>query len=152
MTIREATLKDIETLRAFEQGVINYERPFALNLKETPIQYYNLEDFIQRKDAQVVVATIEEEIVGSGYALIKNAKPHKTPEQYAYLGFMYVLPNFRGKGINQKIIEELIRWSKNQGLTEVYLDVYAENDSALKAYNKIGFQPYLLNMRLDIKE
>lgn len=152
MKIRTATLSDITILREFEQGVINYERPFALNLKETPITYYNLEELIQRDDATLKVAVVDDKIVGSGYALIKDAKSYKTPEQFVYLGFMYVTPNFRGKGINQQLIEALINWAKSKGITEAYLDVYADNKSALKAYDKIGFEPYLLNMRLAIKK
>ena len=34
--IREATANDLNTLKAFEQAVISYERPFAPNLKKTP--------------------------------------------------------------------------------------------------------------------
>jgi GNAT superfamily N-acetyltransferase len=63
---------------------------------------------------------------------------------------MYVMPDYRGKGINGKLIDGLIDWSKNKGLQEVQLDVYFENTNALKAYHKKGFQPSLLNMSLNI--
>lgn len=36
--------------------------------------------------------------------------------------------------------------------TEIQLEVYAENESALKAYTKIGFRPDILQMRLDLVE
>jgi ribosomal protein S18 acetylase RimI-like enzyme len=152
LEIREALLEDLHILKHFEQEIIRFERPFASNLKKDPIVYYNLKDLIQRKDAQVLVAIIEEKIVGSGYALIRNSKPYIEPEQYAYLGFMFVSPQHRGKGINAKITEKLIGWIKKRNLTEIQLDVYAENDSALNAYKKIGFKPDLLNMRLVIAE
>ena len=32
-TIREAVTDELKVLQEFEQGVIRYERPFALNLK-----------------------------------------------------------------------------------------------------------------------
>jgi ribosomal protein S18 acetylase RimI-like enzyme len=152
LEIREAQLEDLLLLKHFEQEIIRFERPFASNLKEDPIVYYNLKDLIQQKDAHVLVALIEGKIVGSGYALIRNSKPYFEPEQYAYLGFMFVSAQHRGQGINGKITEELIKWTKKRNLTEIQLDVYAENESALNAYKKIGFKPDLLKMRLVIDE
>lgn len=150
--IREALLEELPILKIFEQEIIQFERPFASNLKKDPVVYYDLKELILRKDAHVLVAIIDEEIVGSGYALIKNSKPYFGPEQYVYLGFMFVLPQHRGKGINGKITERLIEWAKSKNLSEIQLDVYAENDSALNAYKKAGFKPDLLKMRLVIPE
>ena len=152
MEIREAKIEDLDSLKLFEQEVIKYERPFAPNLKNDPIQYYDLVDLIEREDARIIAATIDGEIVGSRYALIKNSELHKKPKQYAYLGFMYVLPKFRGKGINGKIIDNLINWAKERNLTEIQLDVYANNESALNAYKKRSFKPDLLKMRFNTEE
>lgn len=150
--IREAEIEDLDTLKVFEQEVIRFERQFAPNLKKGPIEYYDLINLIQRKDAHVIVATISGKIIGSGYALIKNSKPFKKPKQHVYLGFMFVSPKFRGRGVNGKIIDSLTDWGKKRNLTEVQLDVYAENESALNAYKKRGFKPDLLKMRLNSKK
>ena len=150
--IRKAEIKDLNTLKEFEQEIIKFERPFDPNLKQDPITYYDLSELIQREDAQVVVATIDGELVGSGYALIKNSMPYKKPTQYAYFGFMYVSPEFRGNRINGKVVESLLDWAKEKKITEIQLDVYAENKIALNAYAKIGFQPDLLKMRLNLEE
>jgi ribosomal protein S18 acetylase RimI-like enzyme len=45
-----------------------------------------------------------------------------------------------------------MRWAKERGLTEVRLEVYSVNQSAIKAYEKAGFTPNLLEMRLEIVE
>ncbi len=147
--LREADLKDLQTLKLIEQEVIKYERPYAPNLKDDPITYYDLEDLIKRKDAQVLVAVIDNEIVGSGYAQIENSVVYKKPEKYVYLGFMYVAPNYRGKGINGKLTKRLIAWANRQNISEIQLDVYADNTSAINAYSKVGFRPDLLKMRLN---
>ncbi len=147
--IREAKIEDLNILKMFEQEIIRYERPFAPNLKNDPVEYYDLKNLIEREDAQVIVATVNEKIVGSGYALTKNSEPYIKYKQHAYLGFMYVIPEFRGKGINGKIITTLIDWAKEKNLTEIQLEVYAENDSALNAYRKKGFKSDLLRMRLN---
>jgi ribosomal protein S18 acetylase RimI-like enzyme len=150
--IREAQLEDLETLKSFEQAIIKFERPFAPNLGEDPISYYDLAELINREDAYVIVAVEHKKIVASGYALIKQSKPYLKSDRHAYLGFMYVLPNYRGQGMNGRIVDELIQWSKNQNIKEIQLEVYAENEIALNAYTKKNFKPDLLRMVLNLEE
>ncbi|MDR4893508.1 MULTISPECIES: GNAT family N-acetyltransferase [unclassified Chryseobacterium] len=149
MITREATEKDLEILLEFEQGVITAERPFNSTLIEGEIHYYDLKFLIQSPDATVIVAEENNEVIASGYALIKKSEKYYNQfEKYSYLGFMYVKPEHRGKGINKVITDELISWSKSREISEVRLDVYAQNESAIKAYEKAGFEPHLLTMRL----
>src|SRR3712207_1046349 len=104
--IREAVESEIDILLSFEQGIIVAERPFDDTLKEGEIHYYDLIELIKSEKAQVLVAVVDGQIVGSGYAKIIAAKPYQKYTEYAYLGFMYVKPEFRGHGINQKILQE----------------------------------------------
>jgi GNAT superfamily N-acetyltransferase len=146
--IRTATPNDIAILLAFEQGVIKAERPFDVTLDADPITYYNLEELILSDDASLVVAEIEGKIIGSGYALIKPARHYLNHEFYSYLGFMFTLPEYRGKGVNTKIIERLKQWSDSKGLKEIRLTVYDENHGAISAYEKTGFKKHIIEMRL----
>jgi GNAT superfamily N-acetyltransferase len=152
IAIREAIATEIETLLDFERGIIAAERPFDSTLKEGEIHYYDLLELIKSEQASVVVAVVNDEIVGSGYAKILKAKPYQKYNEYAYLGFMYVKPEYRGQGINQKILQHLIDWAKDRNLTEVRLEVYDENTIAKNAYLKAGFKPNLLEMRLEVEE
>ncbi len=148
--IRKAVESDIDILLGFEQGIVEAERPFNDPLKEGEIHYYDLTGLIRSDSAEVLVAVINDEIVGSGYAKIREAEPFQKFTEYAYLGFMYVKPAFRGQGINQKILQRLMDWAKSRDLTEVRLDVYDENTIAKNAYLKAGFKPNLLEMRIEI--
>ena len=149
MLIRKATIEDLPVLLQFEQGIITAERPFDSTLKPDPISYYDLKAFITSTDVQVLVAEIDGEIAGSGYARIKkNPDAYYDFEKYAYLGFMYVLPAYRGMGVNQAIIEELKKWAVEQGLTEIRLEVYNDNIGAIKAYEKAGFKKRMIEMRM----
>ena len=148
--VRAATSDDLETLLQFEQGIIEAERPFDSTLKVGTISYYDLNALIKSSEAEVVVAIIDQEIIGSGYALIKNAEPYLRHDQYAFLGFMYVKPAYRGKGVNQKIVEALKQWAISRKLTEIRLDVYAGNEIAKKAYEKTGFTAHMLEMRMGL--
>jgi len=148
--IRRAIEAEIEILLNFEKGIIAAERPFDNSLKEGAINYYDLIELIRSERAEVLVAVVNDEIVGSGYVKILRAEPYQKYLEYAYLGFMYVKPSFRGQGVNQKVLHELMDWAKSQNLTEVRLEVYDENIIAKNAYLKAGFKPNLVEMRVEI--
>jgi GNAT superfamily N-acetyltransferase len=148
--IRKATLEDLAVLLEFEQGIITAERPFDPTLKEGKISYYNIEKMISAPDVEVVVAVLNNQIIGSGYARIENAKPYLNHQLYAYLGFMFTHPDHRGKGVNALIIETLKNWVIAHNIFEMRLDVYNDNPSAIKAYEKIGFKKHLINMRVGL--
>lgn len=147
---RSATVEDLDTLLQFEQGIVAAERPFDPTLKPGEIHYYDLKALISSPEAEVIVALSGEEIVGSGYAQIREAKDYLQHERFAYLGFMYVKPDFRGQGVNQKVLDALTAWIRQQGIAEIRLEVYAENERAKRAYKKAGFTPNLLEMRMNL--
>ncbi|MFD2099492.1 GNAT family N-acetyltransferase [Flagellimonas iocasae] len=149
ITVRNATLEDLPILLNFEQGIITAERPFDVTIKEDPVSYYDLERMIKDEDSCVVVAEMEGKVVSSGYAISKRARHYLDHEFYAYLGFMYTDPGFRGKGINALIVDELKKWSKEKGFKEIRLTVYNDNLPAIKAYEKVGFKKHIIEMRLE---
>lgn len=149
MITREATEQDLKILLEFEQGIVTAERPFNSTLIDGEIHYYDLRHFIKSPDATLIVVEDKDEIVASGYALIRETeKDYYNFKKYVYLGFMFVKPEYRGKGINKIITDELVNWAKSRNISEIRLDVYAQNESAIKAYEKAGFEPLLLTMRL----
>ena len=148
--IRPATLADMDTLLRFEQGVITAERPFDPTLKDEHINYYDLVGLIERDDVELLVAELDGKLIGSGYARIEESKIYLKHPKHAYLGFMYVEPEHRGKGFNQKIIPTLKAWASTQNVTEYRLQVYYDNLPAIKAYEKIGFSKLMIKMRSDV--
>jgi len=150
--IRKALLSDLGQLLAFEQDLIKTERPFDPTLKPDPINYYDLKSLLTSPLAEVVVAETDNKIIASGYVRIDRSKPFLKHSTHAYLGFMYVVPEYRGQGINKQIIDALKNWATNQNITEFSLEVYYDNISAIKAYEKIGFTRYILEMRYNLDD
>jgi GNAT superfamily N-acetyltransferase len=146
--VRKATLEDLPTLLKFEQGIIITERPFDETLLIEEFHYYDLAERIRDADAEVVVAEVDGVLVGGGSAIIKPGNHYNIFSRYAFLGFMYVEPSHRGRGVNKLIIEKLVEWSREKGLKEVRLQVYSENTPAIRAYEKVGFKKILTEMRL----
>ncbi|MCO5950034.1 GNAT family N-acetyltransferase [Mucilaginibacter flavidus] len=147
---RSARPADLDILLTFEQGIITAERPFDPTLKEGEIHYYDLGLMITAPDVEVIVAELDGELVGSGYARIMIPKSYLKHSRYCYLGFMYTKPEHRGKGVNNKVLEALKAWALSQDIRELRLEVYHQNQPALKAYEKAGFKGHLLEMRLGL--
>jgi GNAT superfamily N-acetyltransferase len=152
ITTRKASLKDMGTLLRFEQGVISAERPFDSTLKPDPLHYYDITQLIEATHIEMIVAELNSEIIACGYARIESAKPYLKHPVHAYLGFMYVEPAHRGKGVNIKIIEALKQWCVSQNITEMRLDVYYGNQPAIKAYEKAGFTKHMVEMRMGLND
>lgn len=152
ITTRTAKLEDLPTLLEFEQGIVAFERPYDLTLKDEKISYYDIKAMILSDEVEVIVAVDNEEVIGSGYARIETSKPYLKHQEFAYLGFMFVKNSHRGKGVNKLVIDALHAWVLSKNVYEVRLDVYAENPGAIKAYEKAGFKSLLVNMRTDLRK
>ena len=63
---------------------------------------------------------------------------------------MYVNPDYRGQGLNNKLMQALMDWATTRGIYDFYLDVYAGSQSAISAYEKLGFEASLVEMKLNI--
>jgi ribosomal protein S18 acetylase RimI-like enzyme len=150
VTTRHATNGDLPKLDKFMQMLVDAERPFDPTLKDGHISYYDLKALIADDQTAVLVVEANGEIIGSGYAQIRSSKSYERHDLFGYLGFMLVIPEFRGKGINRLLMNELKQWILSKGITEVRLEVYHENDAAVSAYEKVGFKKFITTMRLDI--
>lgn len=150
ITYRTATTADLPILLQFEQEIITAERPFDPHLKPDPISYYDVGAMIEQSDVEVIVAVAQSTIVGSCYVKIVAAKPYVQFAAYAYLGFMFVEKEFRGRGISQGIITEARNWARSRGLSELRLEVYSDNARAIRAYEKAGFEQRMTEMRMGV--
>jgi GNAT superfamily N-acetyltransferase len=150
ITVRKATEADLDILHEFEQGVINAERPFDVTLRPGLIHYYDLKVLIHSPQAHLVVAESGNRVIASGYARIDESKAYLRHTHHAYLGFMYVVPEFRGQGVNKIIMGALKQWSKEQNVHELRLQVYENNAPAIRAYEKTGFAKHMVEMRFNL--
>src|SRR5688500_12619128 len=132
VTIRPAKLSELDRLLGFEQAIIENERPFDATIRSgDDVRYYDLADLISSPDAEVVVAELGSEIIGSGYARIERSESYLNHQEHSYLGFMYVVPEHRGKEVNKKIVAAVEAWSRSKGLADRPLEVYVQTAQTL---------------------
>jgi putative acetyltransferase len=75
-------------------------------------------------------------IVGGGGIFPSKGLPKDTCE----LVKMYLLPEVRGIGLGKKIIRECIRFAKETGYQNIYIETMPELGRAMKTYEGFGFQ------------
>lgn len=148
-TIRPATKADLPALRIAEQAVIAWERPFDPYLAKDPISYYDLDNMLDRDDVLLILAETGHQLAATGYILRRANKPYEAYSHHGYIGFMYTAPEHRGKGLALAILARLRQWANEKGLEELRLEVYEQNASAIRAYEKAGFRKVLTEMRME---
>ena len=148
--IRPAGQDDLDLLLEFEKAMIEAERPFDATIKRGPTKYYDLPALIASPDAEIVVAELGGRTIASGYARIEAAEQYYAYTHHSYLGFMYVVPEHRGKGVNKLVLNALLDWSRRRGVNDIRLEVYTENAAAIRAYEKAGFESTILTMRMSL--
>lgn len=150
--VRLATVKDLPILDKFMDGLVDAERPMDPTIKDGKVVYYELPSFMNNENAVLYVVELSNEIVASGYAKIMEDSHYLKHDKQGYLGFMFVPEKHRGNGYNKLIMDALINWCKIKEVHEIRLDVYDQNPSAIRAYEKAGFAKHLITMRLDIRD
>lgn len=150
ITIRKASLHDLDTLLAFEQGLITAERPMDPCLAMGHINYYDIPALIRASQSVIMMAFDGDKPVGCGSGRIMESAGHLHESHYGHVGFMYVSEEYRGRGISGIIINSLLEWFREKGLREVRLRVYEVNSPAIKSYTKIGFMEHQKEMRLEL--
>ncbi|MBB1283022.1 GNAT family N-acetyltransferase [Flavisolibacter sp. BT320] len=92
--------------------------------------------FSGTKGSVYFVAEHEGEVVGGGGIFPSKGLPEDTCE----LVKMYLLPDVRGIGLGKKIISECIRFAKEAGYKNIYIETMPELGQAMKTYEKFGFR------------
>jgi len=68
-----------------------------------------------------------------------NGNIARKMKHYGTIGIS-VLKEYWGRGIATALLEKLISWSKEKGIKKINLDVFENNERAIKLYEKFGFK------------
>ena len=59
----------------------------------------------------------------------------------AWLQGVHVAPDVRGRGLLERLVEQVAAWAAARGARELHLEVHERNARALAAYARLGFAP-----------
>jgi ribosomal protein S18 acetylase RimI-like enzyme len=75
---------------------------------------------------------------GSDVGLVRGAL-HDRFHDAGYLISMWVSPDARRQGVGSALVDAVVRWARNRGLSRLYLDVTELNTAAISLYTRTGF-------------
>jgi diamine N-acetyltransferase len=146
ITLRRITIEDVPVLAAIASTT--FYDTFTGTCTEEDMQqflqeYYNLAQVTKElsdPNDLFYFALVDGEPAGyirfkEDYSGLPIMRQWKTME----LKRLYVLQQYHGKGVAQKLIEFFIDWCKKENYTAMYLGVWEHNTRAQKFYTKYGF-------------
>jgi len=68
--------------------------------------------------------------------------------KYIHINDISVAESHRGQGIGRFLMEKIRQWTQEQGISEIELQVWERNKSAIGFYERLGYQPWRRTMRL----
>ena len=90
-----------------------------------------------QKGFPVIVATIDETIVGFGYySEFRFREAYKFTVEHS----VYVAPSEHGKGIGKVVLQDLIALAKTQKLHTMVAVIDSENQSSIRFHEQFGFE------------
>ena len=153
MQIRFAKLDDIPAMiRLLKQvGRVHYEgRPDIFRADAQKYDEAALEMLLQDKNRPILVAEVENSVVGYAFCVLQNTvgDPVLQDKLTVYIDDLCVEETCRGAGVGKALYQAVLAYAKELGAYNVTLNVWAENKSALKFYEKMGLMPQKYGMEI----
>ncbi|MBM7689372.1 GNAT family N-acetyltransferase [Enterococcus ureilyticus] len=126
MTIREATLEDVEAINQLNTGPLNHEYPLADAKKQL---CYLLSSPVNK----LFVKELDEKVVG--YIQLSEYVSTYAPRLMNVLALV-VAEDFHSQGLGKALLDYAEQWAKEQGVKGIRLNSGVERTAAHKFYEK----------------
>ncbi len=95
-----------------------------------------LRELLDHSEALLLVACVNNEIVGFGRANLRRAR---AGHMECWLHDIGVADAWRGKGIGRALTDPLVEWGRQAGAKYLLLETGAENHAGQEMFRKLGF-------------
>lgn len=103
---------------------------------------HNLKEFAEKLCDKATMCTAIED--GNIVALLAGYTDN-VENNLGYISIVATLPQAQGKGYGTLLIREFLDIARTKGLRAVHLYAVRENIPAMRMYNKLGFEDYVLD-------
>jgi len=93
-----------------------------------------------------------EDLQNIGCLWTGNAIDPLTNDRYTQIFLIFVRKKHRGKGIGTFLLQKAQEWAINRGDHQIGLQVFAQNQTAIALYQKLGFTTDSLLMRKPLSD
>ena len=111
----------------------------------------NLPLWMERDDAQVLVAEANGRVLGYAIGLIQENVPVFSLARYGQLSDIYVAKPWRGRGVAMDLYGTVENWFRTQGVSVVQANVLHGDAASQRVLRGLGFEDYMLHLWLDLE-
>jgi len=146
--IRPFQLNEIQHLERLHTALCldpDVEEDIIVNEENTQKWRKQLLDFHKEDKNQILIAEIDGEIVGYilFYNPINERFGFKTKHCFGGIIELYVMPEFRRRGVATQLIQRCVGYLKSKGALDVRVDVLMRNKKAMNLYRRLGFKDWV---------
>jgi GNAT superfamily N-acetyltransferase len=152
--IRAASCQDIPAIVALWEELMDLHRakdPFFARAPNGSALFARfVEENIRNDAACVLVAVVEERIVGYCQGLLDRHPPAIAEPEYGQVLDFAVTAAQRGTGIGAQMFKELREWFRCEGVRRIEVRHSTFNDDAARFWPRMGFKPYLQTLFMEL--
>lgn len=152
--IRKATLNDLYDIQTLNNQLFKLEKE---NFDPTLVENWPISEQGKKyfktliEDAYVIVATLNDEIVGYLAGSI-NEKGSYEEIQYGEVNNMFINSEYRGYGIGKLLINDFKKYCISNGIKDLIVTASAKNINAIEFYRRNGFNDFNISLTMNIEE
>ncbi|WP_218925279.1 MULTISPECIES: GNAT family N-acetyltransferase [unclassified Gemella] len=144
--IRECSIKDLEKIKQISEKTFleTFEKD---NLKENLTEYINnnitlekLKNQLINKNSFFYFVIYDKNVAGFLKLNIGDSQTENMGENYLEIERIYILEQYKGKGLGKKFIDFSLDKAKELCKSKVWLGVWEHNYQAIKFYEKLNFR------------
>ena len=145
MDIRKPNEVEIEIILTLSPQAI-----FEGTLGEAELTFVKAKQLVEpllKKGSNYLIST--ENNVIMGWILIGVSKDRFSDKALGFIYELFVIEEYRGKGIAKQLIETGIEQLKQEGFSEIRLSVF-DGNQAIKIYESLGFKNRTITMSISL--
>jgi predicted GNAT family acetyltransferase len=106
---------------------------------------------LSTNNSHVLIAEMNGEIIGSAHGEITHRTDY-TPKTVGSISTVYVVREFRKRGIGALLVKQLCELFDAEGVEDVTLRYIIGNKEAEAFWRKLGFKPLITTAKTSLKE
>jgi ribosomal protein S18 acetylase RimI-like enzyme len=152
VSIRRFAQADRESLHALVLQLHESMRPFDRDLApgDQIIERYfhDLVSTVEQTSGAIFMAEVDDYVVGYAcvYGSVTPDEADERPDSHSFLAELFVRPEYRGHEIGRRLIEQAENHAAACGSYKLELKVLAQNESAVRFYETLGYARRLIVM------
>lgn len=105
-----------------------------------------VKDGLLRRRNVLIIAKVEEKTAGYALLTFPREQTFEVQEPFGVINELYVLPEFRRKGVGKKLLEWCLSRIRAEGFKTARISVLSGDKEAIRLYEKLGFRVFMYNM------